>query len=499
MPSGADERGRAAGVQFPLVDGSRSTTATGTEVFAAAARAVSDDVAAAIGSERDWRHAYIHHLRAITAAEIADPEGSLGLPELALRALHERMVFVTEDGEVAIDDALEHPRDELATVTVRGQGERTDRLEVPHQGQVLHGDGLRQQLAAWVDAGVAEPSFAAAVGTVIDRPDWLELDDLRFVLFGAGAELGPLTQLSRWGAAVVAVDVPEAAVWERILGIAKAGVGTVAVPVKSPDPPDADDAHLATVAGADLTTDMPAIHRWVAGADGRLVLGNYVYADGADNVRVSMAVDTIVAALSRDRDVSLAVLATPTDVYAVPREAAKHSRDRFSRRGPLARSLATMSAGRFYAPNYPQDPEADGDFSIADAQVPQQGPNYALAKHLHRWRARDARRQGLVSSINVAPPTRTRSVTKNRLLAAAYRGAPRFDVEVFEPETANALMAAMLVHDLRHEDASSNPTRSLNHPLQQLTEAANHGGLWRIPFAPRSVLGIAAVGGLLTR
>jgi hypothetical protein len=34
------------------------------------------------------------------------------------------------------------------------------------------------------------------------------------------------------------------------------------------------------------------------------------------------------------------------------------------------------------------------------------------------------------------PPTRTRSVMKNRALAAAYAGAHRFGVEVFEPATS---------------------------------------------------------------
>jgi len=51
-------------------------------------------------------------------------------------------------------------------------------------------------------------------------------------------------------------------------------------------------------------------------------------------------------------------------------------------------------------------------------------------------------------SFKIAPPTRTRSVVKNRALAAAYAGAHRFGVEVFDPGTANTLMAALLVHDL---------------------------------------------------
>ena len=52
-------------------------------------------------------------------------------------------------------------------------------------------------------------------------------------------------------------------------------------------------------------------------------------------------------------------------------------------------------------------------------------------------------------ALSVAPPTRTRSVLKNRALAAAYAGAHRFGVRVFEPATSNTLMAALLVHQLR--------------------------------------------------
>src|SRR5262249_60393369 len=73
------------------------------------------------------------------------------------------------------------------------------------------------------------------------------------------------------------------------------------------------------------------------------------------------------------------------------------------------------------------------DPGINDSLVPQQGPNYALAKRLQRWRAAVAREAGTTVSLNVAPPTRTRSVMKNRTLAAAYAGAHRFRGEVFEP------------------------------------------------------------------
>ena len=94
-------------------------------------------------------------------------------------------------------------------------------------------------------------------------------------------------------------------------------------------------------------------------------------------------------------------------------------------------------------------------------------------------------------SLNVAPPTRTRSVLKNRALAAAYAGAHRFGIEVFEPATSNTLMAALLVHDLHvpHRPAAPPVARGG-------VRGAAHGGLWRGPYDPRSALGLAVVLGL---
>jgi hypothetical protein len=89
--------------------------------------------------------------------------------------------------------------------------------------------------------------------------------------------------------------------------------------------------------------------------------------------------------------------------------------------------------------------------------------------------------------MNIAPPTRTRSVVKNRALAAAYAGAHRFGIEVFEPSTTRVLMATLLVHDLY-----AGPP-DVEHPWQAEAHQACHGGLWRAAFAPRSALGLAAL------
>jgi len=171
----------------------------------------------------------------------------------------------------------------------------------------------------------------------------------------------------------------------------------------------------------------------------------------------------------------------------VPGDAVAQSARAYAARSPAAKlggwPLRVLTGGRLLHPAYP----AGADPGICDSLVAQQGPNYALAKRLQRWRATVAREAGAVVSMNVAPPTRTRSVTKNRVLAAAYAGAGRFGVEVFEPATTKVLMAALLVHDLH----AGRP--AAGHPWQDEAHAAAHGGLWRTAYAPRSALTLAAL------
>ncbi len=321
---------------------------------------------------------------------------------------------------------------------------------------------------------------------MIDHPEWLRLDGHTVVVLGAGAEMGPLTALLGWGARVAAVDLPREAVWENLLEKGRRGAGTLVLPTRggggAADPGDA---------GADLLAEVPSVAAWLdeAAVDDRLVIGNYVYADGATNVRVSMAVDALSTRLLDARPASaLAFLATPTDVFAVPGEAVRHSTEAYEARSSAAklvgRPLRTLSAGRLLRRSY----VPGVDPGINDSLVPQQGPNYALAKRLQRWRAVVARDAGTLVSMNVAPPTRTRSVVKNRALAAAYAGAHRFGVEVFEPATSNVLMAALLVHDLHNGGGPHT-----EHPWQDEACEAVHGGLWRTPYAPRSALGLAAL------
>lgn len=496
----AETSGSPRGVQFPLVDGRRSTSATGREVFAAAARAVDAGLADRILAAAAWHEDYAELLRELVAADLAAPGGPAdAVPHAGLAAIDAAFTYDRGGDAVPVTDVWSFdPAFELTTVTVQGRGQRITEVAIPVDGVELRGDALRRQLAAWAERGTIEPSVADAVGQVIDQPGWLDLSDLTVLVLGAASEMGPLAHLARWGATLVPVDLPRPRLWERILADVTQGAGRALIPVRHAVDGD-DHGALAVVAGADVDGELPELAAWLDRVGHLDVAGTYVYADGADNVRVSLAADLLTRRLAARGDgVVLAGLLTPTDVYAAPAAAVAEAEARLAAQGRLPRLAHRASRARGFRPQYAgTTTTADGaSYGLADCQVLQQGPNYALAKRLARWRLRVARAEGTAVSANVAPATSTRSVTSNRLLAAAYRGAHHFGVEVFAPATSTALMAALLVRDLRDPTAAGRPGVALDHPLGLFADTAAHGGLWRMPWAPRSVLPLAAVLGL---
>ena len=435
--------GEQASVAFPVsADGRRSTSALGQAVVADALQQVDPAGARSAERQANWRSGYLGHFRRLIEAGLTSRQAAVSVARDGLASLHRRMCVAGDGGEeeAGLDALISAPAGEpLTTVTVPGAGTAQTELSVPYQGERLAGDALLRRLEAWVSGGVIEPSCAEAIRMVAAHPDWLALPGRTVVALGAGAEVGPLPVLLDWGARVIGVDLPRPDIWTRVLEVASRSAGTLLVPVAGrraagedlAGPPGED---LAGRAGLNLIADVPAVADWLAAVDGPLVLGNYVYADGGDNVRLASAVDALTVRLLAARgDVALAFLATPTDVFAVPGDAVTQSARAYADRSPAAKlgawPLHALSGGRLLHPAY----RPGADPGICDSQVPQQGPNYVLAKRVQRWRATVARDGGAAVSMNVAPPTRTRSVLKNRVLAAAYAGAPRFGVEVSSP------------------------------------------------------------------
>jgi hypothetical protein len=174
------------------------------------------------------------HFRRLVEAGLSSAAAARQIATNGLAALHERMRFVTGDEEIELRDALDKSPSAapIDTVVVAGEGEPERELVVPYRGQRLRGDAITRQLAAWVDAGVIEPSCAEAVGAVLANPGWLDLSDVTVVAFGAGAEMGPVQSVLRWGGDVVAVDLPRPAIWNRLTEIARRYAGRLRVPAR---------------------------------------------------------------------------------------------------------------------------------------------------------------------------------------------------------------------------------------------------------------------------
>lgn len=478
---------QTTGIHFPLIGERRSTTATTRGILADAARHTDPALASRIEEAANWRRDYVDHVHALTAASSISSRAAIDIAEGGLRAMRQRMVMIADDGsEAPLADARLDvgSASRFGTETVRGTGTPHTELVVPHRNGELRGDALRRQLDAWVAAGIVEDGFRAAIMSVMENPEWLTLPDHQVTLIGAGAEMGPLEPLLDWGCDVLAIDLPRSEAWRRKRGVAARSAGSLTFPIDA-------QGH----AGGDIVHQPGQVLDWIRRTrDGSpLVLGMHAYADSGVHVRISAAADLLTTMLlDDDPDTALAWLATPTDAFVVGEAIVADARAQWEGRGKLARvtqsSLRTVSRGRLYRRAYPD--ATDGAPGVADIIVPQQGPNYSIAKRLQRWRGVAAEQAGHTVSFNVAPATLTRSVTKNPVLGAAYGGARRFGVEVFEPETVRPLMAALMVHDVMRGPVTR------EHPEELFSDAAAHGGLWRVGYDPKSVLGIAAMEGL---
>jgi len=217
-PMSTEEQHQPHGVVFPRgADGRRSTAAVGRAVVADALRPVDPAGARAAEQETNWRTGYLVHFRRLVEAGLDASEAAVRVADHGLAALHGRMVVRQDDQDVPIEAwTKEEPETRFGTAELHGTAEPETELSLPFHGERLRGDALLRQVDDWVSRGVVEPTVADAVRLVLDHPDWLRLDGHTVAVLGAGAEMGPLTALMRWGARVAAVDLPREQLWQRV-------------------------------------------------------------------------------------------------------------------------------------------------------------------------------------------------------------------------------------------------------------------------------------------
>jgi hypothetical protein len=353
---------------------------------------------------------------------------------------------------------------------VKGTGGEPKALAVPYKGKNLQGDELKKQLTKWTKYGTIEPEAAYAIGRLAEGP--LNLKGKHFVLIGAGSAMGPFIKLLEHGATVVCIDIPgqwgqrPAEMWQRLISTAKASSGSIIIPISKKQSEIQDENDLIKSAGFNLTEQPAQILNWLSGvAKGyRLTVGNYTYLDGDLHVKLSLAADSIIQHLCKIRpDTAVAFLCTPTDIHVIPDAAYAAAKANYGYHpGKLLESFINLvSMGKLLRKNILAPITCDqGNLKIVDGLSVAQGPNYALAKRLQHWRAMIEYQAGHTVSSNVAPSTATLSVVSNRSFGWAYGGMPYFKpYEIFQQETTNAVMAALLISDVTVKDSVVSNTR----------------------------------------
>ena len=302
------------------------------------------------------------------------------------------------------------------------------RAEVPLDG-VLH---RGQEVIALAEKLGAEQHLTQSVITALrwivkhidERGGALDLSGERFVILGAGAELAPTRMLLQAGASVLWVDVAEPS------PTTLAGIETLAGTL------------VQAVSARNLLESPREIAAAISAfaAEGPVHIGMFAYASGASREwRLGAAMNAIATSVKPELIRSVSLLVSPTTTATVQAESAHFAEQSFAAR-PLWQT-ALLRTGLLQTPGHY---EAHG-VRIARATVSIQGLSYQAAQYIsklasaetyavHGTDLRSETRQPITVSANVAGITRTRSLA-HPLFQAAFIGAPRFGVRIFDPAT----------------------------------------------------------------
>ncbi|EDQ87551.1 uncharacterized protein MONBRDRAFT_37825 [Monosiga brevicollis MX1] len=530
------------GIQWPAdATGTRSTSSTGQAVLARSVMDVDPQAAVAVMKERNWRFGYGKHFIENVRISLRTPETALKVAQTGLDYMHNQFEFVRDGKVMSLATAMSTITASFpGTMTIKGSGKRDPVYKVPYRRKPYPEQSPLEDLTApvmpllpwqtttngWISAtstlsflvpALVRPVHPYQTRCLAHAPPLTS----RFVvprLAGCMLPLamGPYLVLMALGANVIALDLDRPQIWERLIKVARESAGTLIFPTKKPVAELTTDELIYANAGANLFTDTPEICNWVSDLMPKeeFIVGGwcfavyvqqviyfvvrfnrYAYLDGEKHVRVSLAMDAIKAGVIRRRKTvtTLAYLCSPTDVFVVSTDARDAAAANYKNPGSVKtfvsvlRTVMKKACTKNVLPLV-QDASGTRTYAINDGIVVQQGPNYALAKRLQHWRAMVARAGGSRVSSNIAPSTATLSVVHNKSFAAAYGGWKHFPAfEVAWQETSNAVMGALLIHDVRNEQSKANPSFELSNQLEQFRYGSFHGGVWRSGYKVGSI------------
>lgn len=441
-------------------------------------------------SAADFKRVYgavLARFEAARAAAAARAEIARFVHTRTQRALR----FVDARGEQPLDAYLATKADLPVLTRTQLSGPAGLPLEVPLDGRIHRGTGVR----ALADALYARAELSA---TARDALAWLvehaaaqggelDLTGQRFVLFGAGAELAPTPLLLRAGASVLWVDLAGP---ERMLGAGGASAGTL---------------FHTTSAGNLLTQprEIAAAIRAFA-EEGPVHVGMFAYAPGASQEwRLGAVMNAIVASLEPSLVRSLSLFISPTTPSVLSAETVRAVAERKERAPGWQRGLARLGALR--EPSY----YAAEGVHVSLSTVSMQGLSYQAAQYVSKICAAESAALFGVSgegapltvSANVAGITRTASLS-HPLFQAAFAGAGKLGVRIFDAASTRALSGLLMLHDLLNPHAVG--ARALagaasHDAAEGLFSQQIHGGVYSLPYVLEGAIRVAALVGAASR
>lgn len=459
-----------------------SSTRMARRILDLATQGVDPEMNAKVLAVKNWRKEYQEVFLGLTKTEFFQERNLLEIARIGLAELAES---IRDDAGKSIREIVSKGwvGPALVETFIISGTKNPIALEFPNIAT------LTDAAQIYAHERVAEPGIVSAFKFLDSHKKLPIAGDLLIALAGS-AEYAPTKHWLDIGGTVAVVARPSSKRWLDLIEYARKTGGTLLVPVlKSRVPEDAislTDEAIAQNAGLDICEEAEALAAWLGALavvrKERIVLGQYAYAPGAQHILVQAVQDSLASILCQKlpaTKVALAWLATPTDSTAVPAEVLQDSLHRFANRSAstkLRDFLLGMrkTNGQFFESRFGEK------LALIDPTSGMQGSSYAFAKRTQRWRAYLANSMGVKVSYVVSPPARTYSVLSHRVLNATYRGAPKFGLKPFKVQDATLATTALLLKDL-HGPMPQRGSTALH------TDAAIHGGLWRLAYSPATV------------
>lgn len=439
--------------------------------------------------KRDYRDALVR----FEAARVASPQ-RVAIARAITNRSQAELVFASERGPIALSDHMAEASSPIELRTAQaasGAHGLTPIVELDGKRYVRREIiGMCERL---VEAHQMTHAALAAVRFIIElieeRGGTLDLRGESFALLGAGAELAPTPLLLKAGARVLWVDVAD------------------------PSTRLAPDDICGELMIADNACDLLRAPEQVAAAliefanSSPIHIGMFAYAAGASREwRLGAAMNAVVRRVPPSLVRSLSLFVSPTMPASVQPEDAAAALAKLAR----APGWQGIARGVGLLPT-PGQLQVDG-VTVARAIVSIQGLSYQAAQYVSKvaaaetyavygTRAVDDSVDPVTVSANVAGITNTRSLS-HPLFQAAFIGAPRFGVRIFQPATTRALSGLLTLSDLLNPSSPSNPSVLANNPSEKaraLLSQQVHGGIYSLPYELEAAIRISAVVGMAQR